>query len=159
MTGVDVLIIILLLAAGLSGFRRGLVRQVMSGVGLIVGIALAFSWVAPTALAYNLDSSDRTTLLTFAAIALGVWLLFKIVGAAIRWLLARMPVVRTFDAIMGAALAVVSTALLVGAMALFFDWSGVSNSASDALAHSRVASELRLVVERSLQQDLPRNPT
>jgi len=116
--GLDVFLAVVLVAAAVSGYRRGATLQLFSYGGLLVGL-LVGAIVAPR-LATSVDGPAAQ-----AGVALGTLLLFGVAGDALGWLLgsrarkhARGSRFGTADAASGSLVGLVATMLAIWFVAL-----------------------------------------
>lgn len=148
--GLDVLLLVLLVLAGLSGFRRGLALQTLSFGGLLVGLAVG-ALVAP--FAARLVESPVAQ----ASVAVIVLVALAGAGDAAGWLLggrlrarARATRFGSTDAVGGSAVAVVASLLAI--------WFVALNLANGPFP--TVAAEIRgSAIVRTLDDALPKPPS
>jgi S1-C subfamily serine protease len=145
----DLIIIVVLVLAGLNGYRRGVALQLVIYAGLILGLFVG-AIVAPrfAGLAHSPVGS--------AVVALIALLAFAAIGDAVGWFvgvqiraIARQSALGTLDSVAGSIFAVL--AILV---AVWFLGYNLANGPSPALA-----SEIRgSAIVRGLDRSLPRPP-
>jgi S1-C subfamily serine protease len=145
----DLIIIVVLVLAGLNGYRRGVALQLVIYAGLILGLFVG-AIVAPrfAGLAHSPVGS--------AVVALIALLAFAAIGDAVGWFvgvqiraIARQSALGTLDSVAGSVFAVL--AILV---AVWFLGYNLANGPSPALA-----SEIRgSAIVRGLDRSLPRPP-
>ncbi|HEX6231347.1 MAG TPA: MarP family serine protease [Actinomycetota bacterium] len=150
MNGLDVLLVVLLALAGLSGFRRGLALQALSFGGLLVGLAIG-ALLAPFAagLVESPVAQASTAVLVLVVCAGGGDVVGWILGGRLR---ARARATRfgSTDAVGGSAVAVVASLLAI--------WFVALNLGSGPFP--TVAAEIRgSAIVRTLDDALPKPPS
>lgn len=144
MTGsgwLDLVLVLLLLAYAVSGYRRGLVASVFSLVGFVVGALIAV-WQLPNVLARwdaVADDPRWRVLAVVVGVVLVGWLgqfLGGLAGASIRNRLARSPL-RRVDSVLGAVVVTVVAALVAGFVGSTLRSAG-NPTLSRAVSESRV---------------------
>ena len=161
MNGLDVFLVVLLVAAAVTGYRRGATLQVFWYAGLLLGL-LAGALLAPRLATAFAGRSTQ------AAAAVGIFLLSGALGGSLGWLLgsrgrAHAKHVRftTADAVGGSVVAVVASLLAIWFVALNLvngpSWQIASQLRSSAIVRSlggalpdppSVASEVRRFFDR-----------
>jgi S1-C subfamily serine protease len=149
---IDVILALVLVAYGVSGFRQGLVVSVLSLVGFLGGGALGM-WLLPRFLErwFTLGTADlrRVAILVVGVIvlaSLGQALLVS-VGTRLRRRVTAAPV-RWADALLGVVASVLAVCVLVWVIAGALR-SGPSASLSRAIGQSRIVSAIDSVVPAS----------
>lgn len=149
---IDVVLALVLVAYGISGFRQGLVVSVMSLVGFLGGGALGM-WLLPPVLEhwFTLGTSDLRRMLVLVVgvvvlASLGQVLLVS-VGTRLRRRVTAPPV-RLADALLGVVASVVAVCLLVWVIAGALR-GGPSAGLSRAIGQSRIVSAIDQVMPAS----------
>ncbi len=148
--GLDAFLLVLLILAGLSGFRRGLALQTLSFGGLLVGLAVG-AVMAPLLVGLVESPAARATTAVLVLVGFGV------AGDAAGWLLgdrlrtrARATRFGRADAIGGSAVAILASLVAIWFLAL--------NLANGPLPG--VAAEIRgSAIVRTLDDALPQPPS
>lgn len=150
MNGLDVFLIVILVVAAASGFRRGAALQVFSYTGLLLGL-LVGAVIAPR-VAGSIEGSGART-----GVALGTLLLAGAVGDALGWLVGSRARLRTRSSRFGSADAAGGSlvALLATLLAIWFISLNLVNG-----PFPEVASEIRgSAIVRGLGTALPDPPS
>ena len=124
MNALDLIILLCCIAAAVNGAFKGLVQQLASLVGIVIGVWLSFRLATPAGawLAGVTDLKDGTVarVIAFAVIFLlvtvGVLLLGKLLGK-----LLRIATLGWVDRILGAFFALCTAALVLGGAIVAFD--------------------------------------
>lgn len=145
---IDVLIIIWLVSAVLRGYTVGLIRQVLSFLGLFLGLVLA-GWVVPQ-LFEGFEGTSRLpialfTILIVAAIFAGA---FEGIGVRLQRLI-KLRIAHVINAVLGAVVGVV--------FVLFFSWLIATTAARLPLAGLSLAFERSAIVQL-MSKILPAGP-
>ena len=107
----DIVIIVLLIAAAVQGWRQGVIVQVIGLVAIVCGILLARNLCGPIGELFGLEGTVARVA-GFAAVLLVVILVVALIGRATRGL-SRIVGLGVFDSIFGAAFSVLKVWLLV----------------------------------------------
>jgi S1-C subfamily serine protease len=149
---IDLLLAVVLVAYGISGFRQGLLVSVMSLMGFLGGGALGM-WLLPRVLSRWLTLGE-TDLRRIVVLVVGVIVLaslgqalFVAVGTRIRRRVTARPA-RWADALLGVVASVVAVCLLVWVIAGALR-GGPSPSLSRAIGQSRIVAAIDEVVPAS----------
>ena len=149
---IDVVLALVLIAYGVSGFRQGLVVSVMSLLGFLGGGALGM-WLLPRVLEhwFTLGTNDLRRMLVLVVgvivlASLGQVLLVS-VGTRLRRRVTAPPV-RLADALLGVVASVLAVCLLVWVIAGALR-GGPSAGLSRAIGQSRIVSAIDDVVPAS----------
>ncbi|TQM64576.1 MarP family serine protease [Humibacillus xanthopallidus] len=152
MTGstlLDIALIVLLVAYGVSGYRQGLIQSVFSLVGFFV-FALLAVWQMPAVLERwgptGQDSRTRVVLLLGAVIVFG-WLgqfLGGLIGGSIRRRVGQ-PSLRRVDAVLGAVVVTLAATLIVWFIGGALRTAG-NQTLSKAMADSKVLRVVNTLV-------------
>ncbi|CAN5217843.1 MarP family serine protease [soil metagenome] len=139
----DVLLIILLVAYAVYGYRRGFAMSAGGILGVVVGSVLAF-FAIPLVTGWVGDSFWRlpAVLLTVLAVIVGCFALGTAVGRAIRSSMAKP--IGVLDRLLGAVLSVLATAVVVSMLAFGLGTLGVP-FLSAMIGASRVVSTIDAV--------------
>ncbi len=111
MNWLDIVIIVLLIAAAVQGWRQGVIVQVIGLVAIVCGILLARNLCGPIGELFGLEGTVARVA-GFAAVLLVVILVVALIGRATRGL-SRIVGLGVFDSIFGAAFSVLKVWLLV----------------------------------------------
>jgi S1-C subfamily serine protease len=149
---IDVLLALVLVAYGISGFRQGLLVSVMSLVGFLGGGALGM-WLLPRVLSHWL-TLGQTDLRRVVVLVVGVIVLASLgqavlvsVGTRVRRRVTARPA-RWADALLGVVASVLAVCLLVWVIAGALR-GGPSPSLSRAIGQSRIVAAIDDVVPAS----------
>ncbi len=129
--GIDLLIVLLVLAAIYLGYQRGLILAVFSFLSLWVGIFFAFKFSAIVAawLGQRISVSDRwLPILSFLLILLGVILLIRLGAKALESML-ELAQMGTFNRMAGAVLYSLLLLSVTAAVIQGLQWAGVVTAA------------------------------
>ena len=158
---VDVVLVILLLLAILTGFRRGFLHTVFSTIGYIGGGVLGL------ALALHFASEVHSTINRFGAIILTIFLMAEVgrrlLGALANFFRARIlwTPLRFVDSLAGIVLEVLRVAVisyLVMTVMLWSPWSGARSAVAESRVYPKLnekmpafVTQLRVEIEKSLR--------
>ncbi len=158
MTGgmvLDIVLVLVLLAYGVSGFRRGFISSVFSLAGFFL-FAMVAAWQLPRMLArWDVVANDtraRVFGLIVGVLVLG-WLgqyLGGIIGQSIRRWLGRTPL-RSIDSVLGAVVVVLAASLIVWFLGGALRTAG-NASLARAMSDSRVLRTINSVVPEGTGQ-------
>ncbi len=119
----------LLAVAGILGFKKGFISQVVMFVGLCLGIWLALQFaglVGEQLVSYGLPTGERGYLISFvivfAAVVLGVYFLGKLVSRLLKVLL-----LGWLDKLLGLLFGILKTALILSVLLSICRLSGVND--------------------------------
>lgn len=116
MNWLDIVLIIILIAAAVSGYRKGLISQAFGIGGLLLGILLGYRFSRRLAIWFDMNEG-AANLLGFVVILVAVIVVMYIVGAVVRKVF-RMTGFGILDHLGGLALGVIKigliTSLLLG---------------------------------------------
>lgn len=119
MLTIDWILIALLLVAAFRGWRLGVIKQVLSLVGIIVGLLLAkmFSGVLGGALSPHLgDNVAIAHGVAFIIIWVVVPIVLNLLGEVVSTVLDKIIIVGTVNKVVGAAFSLLKYAFLLGAV-------------------------------------------
>lgn len=135
---IDVLILVWLVSAVLRGYAVGLIRQVLSFLGLFIGFILA-GWLVPQLLE-GLEGSSRLpiALFTILIVAAGFAGVFEGLGVRLQRRI-KLRIAHVINAVLGAALGVI--------FVLFFSWLIATTAARLPLAGLSLAFERSAIVQ------------
>ena len=122
MNWLDILIVVVLAVGTMAGVRRGLVRQFVGLVGLIVSLVVAYSYMevpAPWLEGQIGISTDYSGVVGFAAVFLIVQLCIMLLGRFLDRIVSNIVVISGLNQILGGAFGLVTTALFFS-IALYF---------------------------------------
>lgn len=125
--GIDLLIVLLLLASIYLGYQRGLILAVFSFVSIWIGILLAFKCSALVAgwLGQRVSVSDRwLPILSFVLVLLAVVIVVRLGAKALEGML-ELAELGTVNRLAGSLLYLLLTLSLCGALVLGLQWAGV----------------------------------
>ncbi|MDV3222036.1 MarP family serine protease [Intrasporangium sp.] len=152
MTGgllLDLALVLILVAYGISGYRHGLVSSVFSLLGFFAGALIAV-WILPTTLA-DLDAVADDPRLRVLVLIVGVvgigWIgqvLGSLLGAQIRRRMGQQGVRRT-DSVLGAIVVVLAASLMIWFLGGSLRTAG-NPAVAKAMAESRVLRSIDAVV-------------
>ena len=158
---VDVVLVILLLLAILTGFRRGFLHTVFSTIGYIGGGVLGL------ALALHFASQVHSTINRFGAIILAIFLMAEVgrrlLGALANFFRTRIlwTPLRFIDSLAGIALEVLRVAVisyLVMTLILWSPWSVARSAVEESRIYPKLnekmpafVTQLRVEIEKSLK--------
>lgn len=150
---VDIVVVVLLLAALIIGFQQGLLASLGTLVGLAVGAVAAY-WLIPLVTAVVPSPVWRALAAIAATLVLvtGCAALGSAAGSALRRGVDRTPL-RAVDRVLGGALTLVAAALAVSLVGSGLAATGAP-VVSSAIASSRVLTVIGEVVPRPLQAGL-----
>ncbi len=129
--GLDLLIVLLMLAAVYLGYQRGLILAIFSFLSLWVGIFFAFKFCSIVAawLGQRITVSDRwLPILSFLLILLGVILLIRLGAKALESML-ELAQMGTFNRVAGAVLYTLLLLSVSAAVIQGLQWSGLVTAA------------------------------
>jgi membrane protein required for colicin V production len=139
----DAVLIFLLAFSIARSFAKGLTREVIGLVSVVVGMFTA-TWLYPTAGAYfepHVSSHAAANFCGFAAVFIGILLLGSLTGYIVSRLL-RITGLSFFDRLLGAAFGIIRGVLLASALVmamLAFAPGAKANAPPEAVAKSRLA--------------------
>lgn len=145
MNGLDLILALVLVGGAVFGYRRGGVRQLAGLAAWAAGIAVAFTWstAAEASLGPKLGTSPAiTAAICFVAISLAIACIVKLAGALMHWVIAKLPVLRVANGILGALIGVFETAILLGAILFVLPWIPRTEWTREPLAKSVLAARL-----------------
>ncbi len=107
-----IIILILLVSRMVEGYKRGMVKEIISLVSLIV-LCLAFAFIGGALLSYLEKDivSVVVAIILLLILAIGHWLLNVFFCPA--KLLVKLPIVKSVDKLLGAVMGIIETVLLV----------------------------------------------
>ncbi len=107
-----IIILILLVSRVVEGYKRGMVKEIISLVSLIV-LCLAFAFIGGALLSYLEKDivSVVVAIILLLILAIGHWLLNVFFCPA--KLLVKLPIVKSADKLLGAVMGIIETVLLV----------------------------------------------
>lgn len=156
MLAVDWIIVVLWLLGTLKGWSRGMVRQAVSLVGIVVGflLAKAFCSVLGASLAPESEHPTLVSGVCFVLIWLGVPIALGLVGELTSTVLDKLCVLGLFNKVCGAIIGFLKYAFVLGALVWVLSAIGVLGEST--LRESRLCAPLREVpvhVYRMLASD------
>ena len=143
MLAVDWIIVALWLLGTLKGWSRGMIRQMMSLVGIVLGFLLAKAF-CPVLGASLAPESEHPTLVNgvcFVLIWLGAPIALGLVGELMSTVLDRLCILGTFNRMCGAVMGFLKYAFVLGALVWVLSAIGVISDTT--LRDSRLCSPLR----------------
>jgi uncharacterized membrane protein required for colicin V production len=146
---IDLILLVLLLGYGISGFRQGAVVGILS-VGGFLGGAAAAMWIVPALLPQSLSAADaniRRVILILAAVMVCATIgqAIAVAGGVRLRSRVRLESIRLVDSIFGAVASMLAVALLVGLVAGAVR-NGPSPPLSRAVAESTIVSAINRVL-------------
>ncbi len=117
MTAVDWIIAAVVLVSVLVGLLRGVMREIVSLAGWVVGLALAFVFAERAGAALPLDPPALRTAAAALLILAGVLILAALLGALLRALMAAVHL-SALDRLLGAVFGFARAALVLGVAVL-----------------------------------------
>ena len=156
MLAIDWILVVLWLLGTLKGWTRGLVRQAVSVMGIILGflLAKAFCSVLGTTLAPDSEHPTLVSGVCFVLIWLGVPIALGIVGELFSTVLDKLCILGTLNKVGGAAIGFLKYGFVLGALVWVLSAVGVVSD--ETLQRSRLCSPLReipVAVYRMLASD------
>jgi len=151
----DLAIVLILLAYGVSGYRHGLISSVFSLVGFFAGAVLAVTFLPVTLQHWDLlinDTRLRVLFLIVGVIGIG-WMgqfLGGLVGARIRRQMGQVTV-RRIDSVLGAVAVVVAASLIVWFLGGSLRTAG-NPAVAKAISDSRVLRAVNAIVPEEAGQ-------
>ena len=124
MNYIDIILAILLVLAAISGFRNGLITEVVSLAALVLGIwgAIEFSYVTSDFLVENLNiQSDHLGIISFIITFIVIIILVHIVGNVINKMVETM-MMGFINKLAGLVFGVLKAALILSIILLVFDF-------------------------------------
>jgi len=136
MNWLDLIIVIAIAIFTFLGLRMGIIKAVLSLVGLIVGVVLAGRYYVPFSEQLTFISSDNVAkIVAFAIILIGVMVVARVVAGLLKRLVS-MLMLGWVDRVGGAIFVLVLGATLCGALlAIWIKYLGMA----DAIAESALA--------------------
>lgn len=123
MNYIDIILGILLILAGISGFRKGLIAEVASLAALILGIwgAIKFSYVTTEFLIENFNiQTEYLNLISFAVTFVVIVILVHIIGATVNKI-AETVMLGFVNKLAGLVFGVLKSALILSIILVVFD--------------------------------------
>ena len=153
-TLLDLALVLMLLAYGISGYRQGLIQSVFSLVGFFAFAILAV-WLLPEALAQwdAVADNDRTRVLVLIVGVVGLgWLgqfLGSLVGAQIRRQVGQTSL-RRADSVLGAVVVALAASLII-----WFVGGALRTAGNPALSRAMAESKVMQAVNTIVPEDRP----
>jgi len=147
MNYIDIILAILLVLAAISGFRNGLITEVVSLAALVLGIwgAIEFSYVTSDFLVENLNiQSDHLGIISFIITFIVIIILVHIVGNVINKMVETM-MMGFINKLAGLVFGVLKAALILSIILLVFDFidEDVKILSEKAKSESRMYEPIR----------------
>lgn len=147
MNYIDIVLVILLVAAAISGFKNGLIAEVVSLAALILGIwgAIEFSYVTSEFLIENLNlKTDHLGIISFVVTFVVIVILVHIVGNVVNKMVETM-MMGFINKLAGLVFGVLKAALILSIVLLVFDFidEDVKILPEKAKTESRIYAPIR----------------
>ena len=147
MNYIDIILAILLVLAAISGFRNGLITEVVSLAALVLGIwgAIEFSYVTSDFLVENFNiQSDHLGIISFIITFIVIIILVHIVGNVINKMVETM-MMGFINKLAGLVFGVLKAALILSIILLVFDFidEDVKILSEKAKSESRMFEPIR----------------
>ena len=147
MNYIDIILAILLVLAAISGFRNGLITEVVSLAALVLGIwgAIEFSYVTSDFLVENFNiKSDHLGIISFIITFIVIIILVHIVGNVINKMVETM-MMGFINKLAGLVFGVLKAALILSIILLVFDFidEDVKILSEKAKSESRMYEPIR----------------
>ncbi|WP_167605945.1 CvpA family protein [Maribellus sediminis] len=123
MNYIDIILLILLILAAVSGFKKGLVAEVASLAALILGIwgAIEFSYITSDFLVENFDlKTDHLNIISFVVTFVVIVILVHIVGNVVNKMLETV-MLGFVNKLAGLVFGVLKSALILSILLVVFD--------------------------------------
>ncbi len=127
MNWLDIAIIVVLGISVLSGLKMGIIRAVLSLVGLVVGVVLAGRFYVQLAERLTfIHQENLARIAAFAIILIGVMLIAGIIASALKWTVSAI-MLGWVDHLIGAVFGLIMGGLFIGAiLAIWVNLLGAS---------------------------------
>jgi membrane protein required for colicin V production len=119
MNWVDIVIILLLLAAAWQGWRQGVITQILGLAALALGILLAWRWGGPIGAWMGLEGA-MARVIGFVVVLVAVIVAVVLIGRLTRGLF-RIVGLGVFDNILGVLFSALKMALFVGLFMMLYE--------------------------------------
>ncbi len=147
MNWLDIIIIVLIAVSTFSGLKMGLIKEVLTLAGLIIGVILAGRFYA--ALAPQLSFISQTSIAkvaAFAIILIGVMVIAGVAAGVLKWLTSAV-MLGWVDRLGGAALGFIMGALFCSALlALWVKFLGAKGPIADSALALLLLDKLPMVL-------------
>jgi membrane protein required for colicin V production len=147
MNWLDIVIIVVLLGSAVGGFANGLIKSVLSLVGLIVGIVLAGHYYASLA-GYLTFISDQNTarIVAFIIIIVAVGIIASILAAIITKLVSAISL-GCLNRLGGAAFGIIiGGAFIAAILSIWVKFAGGNSTISNSVMASLLVNKFPLVL-------------
>ena len=147
MNYIDIVLVILLVFAAISGFRNGLIAEIVSLAALVLGIwgAIEFSYVTSDFLVENLNlKSDHLGIISFVVTFVVIVILVHIVGNVVNKMAEAM-MMGFINKLAGLVFGVLKAMLILSIVLMVFDFvdEDVKILSDRAKAESRMYAPIR----------------
>jgi membrane protein required for colicin V production len=144
MNGIDLVLVIILAMFILLGFRKGLLKEVIGFIGLVVAFWTAMRFTKAAAGLFPKLSIPAREALTFLVILVGVFLLFHLAGFLLRKLIKASPLA-ILDRLGGVALGLLKGGLLLSICLLVLTLAPLPKPWAEKVEGSLAAQGVRQV--------------
>ncbi len=135
MNWLDIVIIVALAVSTFLGLRTGIIKAVLSLVGVIVGVVLAGQYYIALAdvLPFFSETSDAAKIVSFAIILIVVMVIAAVAARFLKWA-ASVMMLGWVNRLGGAALGLVLGAIFCGALvAIWVKWLGAGDTITESM--------------------------
>ncbi|HDK26669.1 MAG TPA: CvpA family protein [Candidatus Atribacteria bacterium] len=145
---VDVSIMIILLLNMITGVRRGIIRGMITFIGIIAAIFLAIFWFKEIGEYISLHttlSKEISNIIGFAVVFLGVYLTARIIGMFLKKVFSLL-FISWIDALGGALFGLFKGSLIVGVILIIVTFIPLPVFISDQLEKSFLANRFAVMI-------------
>ena len=148
MNWLDVVIIVVLVISTFLGLKAGIIKAVLSLVGVIVGVILAGQYYLALAdvLPFFSGTSSVAEVVAFAIILVGVMVIAVVLARLLKWA-ASVVMLSWVNHLGGAVFGLVLGAIFCGALlAIWVKWLGVGNTITESIVAALLVDKFPLVL-------------
>jgi len=148
MSWLDIVIIVALAISAFLGLRMGIIKAVLSLVGVIVGVVLAGRYYAALAdvLPFFSETSDAAKIVSFAIILIVVMVIAAVAARFLKWA-ASVMMLSWVNHLGGAVFGLVLGAIFCGALlAIWVKWLGVGSAITESIAAAVLLDKFPLIL-------------
>jgi len=148
MSWLDIVIIVVLAIATFLGLRIGIIKAVLSLVGVIVGVVLAGQYYVALAdvLPFFSETSNVAKVVAFAIILIGVMIVAAVLARLLKWA-AKVMMLSWVNHLGGAVFGLVLGAIFCGALlATWVKWLGAGSTITESFLAATLLDKFPLVL-------------
>lgn len=148
MSWLDAVVIVVLAIATFLGLRIGIIKTVLSLVGVIVGVVLAGQYYAPLAdiLPFFSETSNVAKVVAFAIILIGVLIVAAVLARLLKWA-ASVVMLGWVNHLGGAVFGLILGAMFCGALlAIWVKWMGVGSTITESFLTATLLDKFPLIL-------------